>query len=165
MNFFTTLLAATFLSSTVTGLPSGNQAEETYFGKLATCQESWFNWKDDDQRMSQYIERFNSNFTRSEEEPAFLPKGPGKVLGFPLIKVYPQSVGTGVGFSLQLGGKLETIRIEVEHQLGKSLDCSSGDGMTSCGVELGANKSVVLMAFGDGDAAINLLGCYYIYEK
>lgn len=159
------LLAATAFSSTVTGLPPGNQAEETYFGKLATCQESWFSWKDDDKRMREFIDRFDMNFTHSEEEPAYLPKGPGKVFGFPLIKVFPQSVGTGVGFSLQLGGQLATIRNEVEHQLGKSLDCSTSEGMTSCGVELGENRSLVLMAFGDGDAAINLLGCYYFYEK
>lgn len=165
MTLISLLLAVTSYSSTVAGLPPGNQAEETWFGKLATCQETWFDWKDDDRRMSQYIDRFNANFTHGEEDPAFLPKGPGKVLGFPLIKVYPSSVGTGVGFSLQLGGQLARIQKEVEHQLGKSLDCSSSDGMTSCGLELGENKSVVLMAFGEGDAAINLLGCYYTYEK
>ncbi|MEP6880570.1 MAG: hypothetical protein ABI866_01190 [Dokdonella sp.] len=165
MTLISVLLAVTSYSSTVAGLPPGNQVEETWFGKLATCQETWFDWKDDDRRMSQYIDRFNANFTHGEEDPAFLPKGPGKVLGFPLIKVYPSSVGTGVGFSLQLGGQLSRIQKEVEHQLGKSLECSISDGMTSCGLELGENKSVVLMAFGEGDAAINLLGCYYTYEK
>ncbi|MEO7935022.1 MAG: hypothetical protein ABIR27_02080, partial [Dokdonella sp.] len=133
MILISTLFAATAFSSTVTGLPPGNQAEEAYFGKLATCQESWYGWKDDELRMSRYLESFDKNFSHGEEDPAFLPKGPGKVLGFPLIKVYPSSVGTGVGFSLQLGGQLARIQKEVEHQLGTSLECSSSDGMTSCG--------------------------------
>ncbi len=165
MTLIASLLAATAFSSTVTGLPPGNHAEEAWLGRLATCQESWFAWKNDDVLMTQYLDRFSANFTHGEDDSVFLPKGPGKVFGFPLIKVYPNSVGTGVGFSLQLSGQVEKIRNEVEHQLHKSLECSSSDSMTSCGVELGENKSVVLMAFGDGDAAINLLGCYYIYEK
>jgi len=165
MPLIAALLAATALSSTVPGLPPGKEAEETYFGELATCQESWFDWKDDDLRMSQYVDRFNANFTGIEEEPAFLPKVPVKVLGFPLLKVYPQSVGMGVGFSLQLGGQLAKIRSEVENRLGQPLECSSSEGMTSCGVELGENKTIVLMASGEGVDAINLLGCYYYYEK
>ena len=168
MTLISVLLAATSWSSTVTGLPPGNQAEqaeETWLGKLATCQETWFDWKDDDLRMSQYLDRFNANFTHGEDDPAYLPKGPGKVFGFPLIKVYPGSVGSGVGFSLELGGQFAKIRSQVERALNMSLECSSSDGMTSCGVELGENKNVVLTAFGNGDAAINLLGCYYTYEK
>ncbi|MEO5629041.1 MAG: hypothetical protein ABIQ62_04645 [Thermomonas sp.] len=159
------LLAATLLPSAVVGVPPGNEAEETYLGKLATCEESWFNWKEDDRRMRQYLNRFDANFTRSEEEPALLPKSPGNVLGFPLVKVYPQSVGMGLGFSVQLGGPFANIRSEVEHRLGKPLACESSDGMTSCGVELGENKSLTLTAFGNAADAINLLGCFYYYEK
>ncbi|MGH8062354.1 MAG: hypothetical protein ACREO7_10135 [Pseudoxanthomonas sp.] len=165
MPLLSVLLAATALSSSATGLPSGNEGEDIYLGKLATCQESWFDWKNDDRRMGQYIDRLNANYTRIEEEPAFLPKVPGKVLGFPLVKVYPQSVGMGVGFSLQLDAPFAKIRDEVEGRLGKPLECSTSDGMTSCGVELGENKTVMLTAFGDGADAVNLLGCYYYYEK
>jgi hypothetical protein len=71
----------------------------------------------------------------------------------------------GVGFSLQLDGQFAEIRSEVEGRLGKPLECSSSDGMTSCGVELGQNKTVTPTAFGDGADAISLLGCYYYYEK
>ena len=159
------ILIAAALSSPSAGLPPGNDAEDRSLGQLATCQDSWYSWKDDDVRMGQYIDRFNANFTRMEEEPAFLPKKPGSVLGFPLVKVYPQSVGMGVGFSVQLGGQFANIRGEVEHRLGKTLECSNSDGMTSCGVELGEHKSLTLTAFGDGADAINLLGCFYYYEK
>jgi hypothetical protein len=165
MPLLSVLLAAAALSSSLTGLPSGNETEDVYLGKLATCQESWFDWKDDDRRMGQYADRFNTNYTRIEEEPAFEPKVAGKVLGFPLVKVYPQSVGMGVGFSVQLEGQFAEIRDEVERRLGKALECSDSDGMTSCGVEHGQNKTVMLTAFGDGADAVNLLGCYYYYEK
>lgn len=165
MPLLSILLAAAALSSSATGLPSGNEAEDLYLGKLATCQDSWFDWEDDDRRMGQFADRFNTNYTRIEEEPAFLPKVPGKVLGFPLVKVYPQSVGMGVGFSLELEGPFAEIRSEVEGRLGKPLECSDSDGMTSCGMELGENKTVMLTASGDGADAVNLLSCYYYYEK
>ncbi|MDI1253986.1 hypothetical protein [Thermomonas sp.] len=165
MPFISVLLAATALTSTVAGVPPGNEAEEAYLEKLVMCQESWFSWKDDDRRMSQYLARFDANFTRSEDEPAFLPKGPANILGFPLIKVYPQSVGMGLGFSVQLGGQFAKIRSEVENKLGKPFECSASDGMTSCGAELGKNKSLTLTAFGNGANAINLIGCFYNYEK
>ncbi|MET0892958.1 MAG: hypothetical protein ABWY01_05250 [Pseudoxanthomonas sp.] len=165
MPLLSVLLAAAALSSSVTGLPSGNEAEDLYLGQLATCQESWFDWKDDDRRMRQYSDRFGTNYTRIEAEPAFLPKLPVKVLGFPLVKVYPQSVGMGVGFAIQLDAQFGKIRTEVEERLGRPLECSASDGMTSCGLELGENKTVMLTAFGAGADAANLLGCYYYYEK
>jgi hypothetical protein len=165
MPSLTTLLAAAALASNAASLPADKEADGTYFEKLATCHESWFDWKDDELRMSQYGDRLTANFTRTEEEPAFVPKSPYEAFGFPLIKVYPQSVGMGIGFSLQLGGQFAKIRSEVEARLGRPLECSSSDGMTSCGAELGENKTVTLTAYGDGTDAVNLLGCYYYYEK
>lgn len=165
MLFMPLVFAATAFASTVTGVPPPSADEDTYLARLATCEDSWFSWKDDERRMRQYIDRFNADFTRSDGEPAFLPKKPENVLGFPLVKAYPQSIGMGVGFSVQLGGPFARIRSEVEHRLGKPLECSDSDGMTSCGVELGVNRSLTLMTAGEGADAINLLGCYYYYEK
>lgn len=165
MIFISVLLAATALSSTVAGVPRDAAAQENFFGQMATCQESWFDWKDDEARMTEYGNGFSADFTRIEQDAGFLPKGPGKVLGFPLIKVYPQSVGMGVGFSVQLGGRFDKIRSEVEHRLGKSLDCSAEEGMTSCIAEIGENRNLTLMTSGDGADTIKLLGCYYYYQQ
>jgi hypothetical protein len=159
------LFGALTFSSTVSGLPPGNEAEERRLGQLATCQESWLGWRDDERRMTEYIEGFEADYTRSEEEPAFLPRGPSKVLGFPLIKVYPQSVGTGVGFSLQLVGSLAQVRAQVEQVLGKSLDCSVSDEVMSCGFEIDPKRTITLAADGDGTGKTSLLGCFYYYEK
>jgi hypothetical protein len=163
------LFGALTFSSAVSGLPPGNEAEERRLRQLATCQDSWFVWKDDERRMTEYIEGFESNYTRSEEEPAFLPKGPSKVLGFPLIKVYPQSVGMGVGFSLQLAGSLAQVRAKVEQTLGKSLDCDVSDEVASCGFEIDPKRTITLAADGNGTGKTSemtsLLGCFYYYEK
>jgi hypothetical protein len=159
------LIGALALSSTVTGLPPGNEAEERRLSQLASCQESWLPWKDDQRRMTEYVGSFDADYTQSEEEPAFLPKGPSKVLGFPLIKVYPHSVGMGVGFSLQLAGSLEKVRAEVEKLLGKPLECDVSDEMTSCGYELDPKRTITLAADGDGTGKLSLLGCFYYYEK
>lgn len=165
MSLLSALLAAAALSSSVAGVATANEADEPFFETLATCQDSWFDWKDDLQRMGQYGDRLTANFVRIEEEPAFVPKHPGTVLGFPLVKVYPQSIGMGVGFSVQLSGQLAEIRSEVENRLGQPLECSPSDGMTSCAVELGEKKTVLLTGYGEGADAANLLGCYYFYEK
>lgn len=131
--------------------------------RLAMCQGSWLDWKDDEVRMARYIGQFDTGFTRIEEEAAFVPKTPIKVLGFPLIKVYPQSVGMGVGVSVSLGAPLTKVRTEVERAIGKPLECSNDEGTTYCGASTADSKSVTLAAAGDGNGS--LLGCMYYYEK
>lgn len=165
MSFLSILLAAASLSSSVAGVAAVNEADDPFFETLATCQDSWFDWKDDAQRMGRYGDRLTANFVIIEGEPAFVPKRPGTILGFPLVKVYPQSIGMGVGFSVQLGGPLAEIRGAVENRLGQPLQCGPSDGMTSCAVELGDKKTVLLTGYGEGADAVNLLGCYYFYEK
>ncbi|MEO8012141.1 MAG: hypothetical protein ABI650_10890, partial [Dokdonella sp.] len=145
MNFAHLFLAAAAMSS-VAAVSHAADPDEHYLGQLATCQQSWFEWKDDDARMKQYMNRFTARFVAIEDEPAYRPKAALLTLGFPVIKVYPQSVGMGIGFSLQLGGQPDAIRREVEQRTGHPLECSTEDGMTSCAAELGENKTLVLMS-------------------
>jgi hypothetical protein len=159
------LFGAFALSSTVTGLPPGNTAEERRLKRMATCQDSWLTWQGDERQMAEFIKSFDADYTRSEQEPAFLPKGPSKVLGFPLIKVYPQSVGMGVGFSLQLAASLVQVRAHVEPLLGKPLDCSVSDDMTYCAFVIDPTKTITLTADGNGMGKFSLLGCFYYYAK
>ena len=70
MPILSVLLAATTVAFTATGMPQANKAEDIYLGKLATCEDFWFAWKDDEPRMRQYIDRFDAGYTRSEDEPA-----------------------------------------------------------------------------------------------
>lgn len=149
----------------LTGLASGTEVEPDRLVKFATCQDSWLEWKDDARRTDQYVESFDQGFTRIEEEAAFLPKDALVALGFPVTKVYPQSVGMGVGFSILLAAPLQQVRVQVEKLVGKPLQCSVDEGMTSCSIELAEKKSVMLASEGDAAEKSSLLGCFYYYEK
>lgn len=153
------------LSTFVARIASAADAEPASLERLATCQVSWMDWKDDHRRMGQYMESFDQGFTRVEEEAAFIPKHAISALGFPVTKVYPQSVGMGIGFSMLLAAPLQQVRSQVEKLVGRTLQCSVGEGMTSCGVELGEHKTVTLVSEGDASGKSSLLGCFYYYEK
>jgi hypothetical protein len=43
-------------------------------------------------------------------DPAFLPKAPTRVLGLKVRRAYPDSVGMGLGFSLQVAAGFEEAR-------------------------------------------------------
>ena len=159
------LTSTVAFASTVSGLPPVNEAEALRLTRLATCRDSWLGWQDDERGMTNYIGQFDADYTHGNDDATFLPKAPSRVLGFPLMKVYPQSVGLGIGFSVELAGTLAQVRTEVEKQLGKSLECDASDGMTSCGLELAPSKTVTLAADGNGTGKSSLLGCFYIYEK
>lgn len=147
------------------GRASATEADAAQLEKLATCQDSWLDWKDDARRTDQYMENFDNAFTRIDDEAAFLPRHASAALGFPVTKVYPQSVGMGVGFSLQLAAPLQKVRDHVEKRVGKPLQCSTDEGMVSCAAELGEQKTLMLASEGSGTDESSLLGCYYYYEN
>lgn len=159
------LLAAMIACSFEPARVFAADAQPSRLEKLATCQDSWLDWKDDARRTDQYMESFEQGFTQSEDGLSFLPKDATAVLGFPVTKVYPQSVGMGMGFSLLLAAPLQQVRSQVEKLVGKTLQCSAGEGMTSCGIELGDKKTVTLASEGDAAVGNSLLGCFYYYEK
>ena len=158
------LFAAVLASTAVPASAPAKGFDSDSLARLAMCQGSWLDWKDDEVRMARYIEQFDTGFMRIEDEAAFRPKAPITVLGFPLIKVYPQSVGMGVGVSVLLGAPLAKVRTEVEHAIGKPLECSDDEGTTYCGGSTADSESVTLAA-GNGAGNESLLGCMYYYEK
>lgn len=159
------LFAAILASPAVPASAPAMGFDSDSLARLAMCQGSWLDWKDDEVRMARYIGQFDTGFKRIEAEAAFLSNAPITVLGFPLIKVYPQSVGMGVGVSVSLGAPLTKVRAEVEHAIGKPLECSNEEGTTYCGASTADSKSVTLAAAGDGTGNESLLGCMYYYEK
>lgn len=133
--------------------------------RLASCQDSWLDWKDDARRMGAFADAIESRFTREPDGAAFTPKAPMQVLGLKLQQLYPQSVGMAVGFSLQVDASFVPARQALERQLGKTMSCSAGDGMMACELQLGPQKTAVLMTGNGGKAGSSLLGCYYYYAQ
>ena len=133
--------------------------------RLALCQDSWFDWKDDAARMARFANIFKTRFSRSPQGDAFVPRQPSQILGRAITHAYPQSVGMGVGFSLIVNADLATARAAVEQQLGKPMRCTTSDGVRSCELQVGEEKTALVMTGDNGRADTSLVGCYYFYEK
>lgn len=151
----------------VSAMPTqAGMADDAQMQRLALCQDSWLDWKDDSARMTDLVDYFESRIARSPQgSGAFDVKAPLRVLGQPVTQVYPQSVGMGVGFSLTVKAGFGATRAAVERRLGKSMACTSGDGMQACELQVGPKKTVVLMAPLNGAAKATLMGCYYFYQQ
>lgn len=133
--------------------------------RLATCQDSWLEWKNDEARMTRFVATLQDRFARDKTEAFFVPKSEARLLGYKVTQLHPQNVGMGVGFSATVEATFEQARQALERQLGQAMRCSKSDGMKSCGLELAPKKTVTLTAPDQRGARMALMGCYYYYEK
>jgi hypothetical protein len=156
-------LAATLAAAVVCG--PAQAAGEPSLQRLALCQDSWLEWKDDSVRMGAFQRYLEGDFERGAEDGAFAPKTPLKVLGQTVTQVYPQSVGMGVGFSVVVAAGAAQARAAIEQQIGKPMNCSTSEGVRACEVQLGAKKTAMLMTGQNGQAKTSLLGCFYFYQQ
>ena len=139
---------------------------ENVLERLATCQDSWRDWRDDPAQTKKMAELFNSTFDSPANDGSFAPKQKTQVVGLPVAQVYPESVGMGVGFSVVLAASFDEARAHVEKAVGKALgSCEHGDGMQTCGLEIAKERTITLMAAEHDTKKRTLLGCYYFYAK
>jgi len=142
-------------------------ANEAQLLRLATCQDSWLEWKNEPERLRRFATDLHQRFTLQPKSPAMKPNAPARLLGFAIEQLFPDSVGMGVGFSVQLQADFKQLRQRFEAQLGRPLQCESGDGMLSCELPLGERKTAMLVT-GEGSrgsGATTLLGCFYFYQQ
>jgi len=143
-------------------------ADNPILERLATCQDSWFEWKSSDPaRLQQFVAGFQSDFSRKERDPFFVPKSSQTVVGLPVAQVFPQSVGMAVGFSVVVNANFDRTKTSLERKIGKSIKkCEPpSDNMRTCELEIGAKKTILLMAEDNAKSTTTLFGCYYFYEK
>lgn len=144
---------------------AAHAADEPNLLRLASCQDSWLDWKDDPVRMRRFGAGLEQRFVDKERGGAWEPKSATSLLGFGVAEVYPQSVGMGLGFSVVVNAPFMQVRQAYEKLLGKPLACQTSDGMRACELPLAENKTAMLMAGEKADSKSTLLGCYYYYEK
>lgn len=140
-------------------------ADDVTMLRLATCQDSWLEWKNDEPRMARFASLFETQFVRSEQGDAFAPRAPTSVLGYAVAQVYPQSVGMGLGYSVLVNAPFAQVRQSFEKQLGKPLKCSTSEGTRACELPLAAKKTAMLLASDNPNSKTTLLGCYYYYQQ
>ena len=158
--FAIVLFSQLFLAAT------GVHAAEPSLDTLATCRDSWLDWKDDSARGAKFADDLRTTYTRQRNEgDFFVPKMPRKLLGLPVARVYPESAGMAVGFSVLVNSGFESARKAVEKALGKALKCDeNSDEGFGCELALGPKKTAFVMAENKSSKSA-LIGCYYFYEK
>lgn len=133
--------------------------------RLATCQDSWLEWsKTDPARFERTGQAFRLAYARDAADDVFKPKTPTTLLGFPVVGVDPQSVGMGVGFSVQVKGAFDAVRPAFEKAVGKGTCKIQRDpgGSQACEIKV-RDEGTALMATAGKDET--LIACYYKYEK
>jgi hypothetical protein len=146
--------------------PAG-AADDQMVERLATCQDSWLDWKNDNAvQLKDFGEHFQSAFMRKDNDPFFVPRTRDAIAGLRITRVFPESVGMGVGFSVMLDATFDRAKQRLEHIVGKPLvKCETGDGMRTCELDIAEKRTFMLMATDGAKDSSTLAGCYYFYEK
>jgi hypothetical protein len=142
-------------------------ADDAGFERLATCKDSWLDWKKDDPaKLKPLADHIRSGFSQKDNDPFLVPTSNTSIAGLHVSQLFPDSVGMGVGFSATVDAPFEQTRRKFESLLGKPLTkCDTGEGMRSCGLEIAEKRTFMLMAEDSPKATKTLVGCYYYYEK
>jgi hypothetical protein len=83
-----------------------------------------------------------------------------------VARVFPSSLGMGLGFSVLVDAPFEGAKLALERDLGKPLeDCQSSDGTRTCELAVADQKTVMLATDDAAGDTATLIGCYYYYEK
>ncbi len=135
--------------------------------RLATCQDSWFEWKQSSPgQLQKLAEEFRAAFVQKGNDPFLVPRASQSIAGLPIARVFPESVGMGVGFSVIVDANFDTAKAAIERRSGRPFKkCENGDNMRTCAIEVAEKKTITLMAEDDPKSTQTLVGCYYFYEK
>jgi hypothetical protein len=142
-------------------------ADDPNIERMATCRDSWLDWKKNDQdQLKKFGDHLGSILSQEESSGSFPTKTDTSIAGLHVTRIFPESVGMGVGFSVVVGAPFDTTRKTAERIFGKPLKkCDSSDNMRTCELEIGEKRTFMLMAEENAKTPATLLGCYYYYEK
>ena len=141
-------------------------AEDLFILPLVTCQSSWLDWVNDPVKKQQFQAHIRTNFRQDGSNGSFLPIVPITVLGQNVSRVYPESVGMGLGFSVVMDARSDLIKSALHKSAGKPLgQCAKEEGLSSCQLEIAPKKTLMSMEINTGKTPQTLVGCYYYYQK
>ena len=154
------------LSLVSLGMPA-SAASDPRIAKLTMCRESWLDWKEiDPSALDAFGAFLGTAFSHAEDDGSLRPKTEMTLDGLKITRVFPGSVGTGLGFSVILDATFDEARQAVERDLGKPLsDCQAGEGMRTCELSVAEKRTIMLVSADSPNDRTTLAGCYYFYEK
>ena len=158
---------AAFALLVASPVASAGIANDDSIERMVLCKDSWLDWqKAADPRLQQLATHFQSNYTRKDNDPYYVPVAATSILGFRVLQFSPGNIGMGVGIAVSVDAPFDKARQSVEHTLGKKLQhCETSDGMKTCELQIAEQRTVTLMSGDDPKAKSTLIGCYYLYEK
>lgn len=159
-------LAGQMLALLVAAVPA-SAASDPRIENFALCRDSWLDLeKSDPAALASFGSFLDSAFTPDSEGGHLTPKSPMTVNGLNVTKLFPGSLGMGLGFSVLVDAPFDVAKQAVERDLGMPLqECQSGDGMRTCGLPIAEQRTVVLLSEDPPNDKSTLVGCYYYYEK
>src|SRR5262245_9553338 len=95
------------------------RAADNVLDQLATCQVSWLDMKEDPAKARPFAEALNAGYERKANDGSWAPHKATTMLGLPVVKLFPESVGMAVGFSVTVDAPFEKARDVVEKASGK----------------------------------------------
>ena len=141
------------------GAPAFGAADDL-LEQRATCRVSWLDWKDDPVSTASHRDSFRAQFRPGEKDAFFVPISSATVMGLPVSQVYSNTVGMGVGFSVQVKAPFDRAKKAVEQSIGKSLKkCETSDGMRTCELEIGEKKTAMLLSDAAGRSGVPVSSC------
>ena len=134
--------------------------------RMVTCESSWLDWKQNPAMVEQFRNQLRTDFRADGSDGSYLPIAPTELLGLKVSRVYPQSVGMGLGYSVLVDAGFKAVRSALAKQVGKPFEsCQKDEGMNSCELGIGPRKTIMLTEASAGKNPQTLVGCYYYYEK
>jgi hypothetical protein len=159
---------ALFMTISLVAVTPAHAADNLGIERLATCQDSWIDWKSSNPaQLQKFIESFQSDFSHKGNDAFSVPKSSQTVAGLPVTQVHPESIGMAVGFSVVVNVNFDTTRASLEKKIGRSFGkCEPpSDNMRTCELEIAEKKTILLMVDDNPKSTTTLFGCYYFYEK
>ena len=159
-------LSISVLAFLLTPLAAAQATNDSETLQLATCKQSWLDFKNDPAKSERFVASLKSNFKANGRDGSFVPLKPMTVLGHDVFQLYPESVGMAVGYSIIVNAGFDAVKSSLEKLMGKPFEsCQSASEGKSCERQIGEKKTVMLMEGSRGNNPKTLFGCYYFYAK
>lgn len=145
---------------------SARAADDIKIERMATCQDSWFEWKNEPSKLEDFGKYIKSAFVEQEKTASLVPRSEMSVFGLKVVQLFPASIGMAVGFSVMVEADFKNTRASIEKRLDNHFKkCETDENMLTCELEIGEKKTILLLAEEDGKVEKTLFGCFYYYEK
>jgi hypothetical protein len=119
-------------------------------GSAPAADDVSLDWKKSDAaQLKKSGDHLGVILSKEGREGSFPPKSNASIAGLHVVRVSPESVGMGVGFSVVVEAPFDATRRTVAKLFGKPLaKCDSSDNIRTCELEFGEKRTFMLFAGG-----------------